>query len=192
MPQFRFSATDKLGKRRSGSVEAANRSEAAELLAMRGLTPITVDSDQVEENLSEPEGAEIDDPVFQGIPEPQTLDDFVVDPAPTAPHPHPEARQATMASTAENTDRSRPIVWLLTALVAMQGMLIVLQMLSLLIWVPISPTQFEYRIESPTDMSLERQLSSWGAAGWEVVFARRAKSSITDEFSYEMILKREK
>lgn len=54
--------------------------------------------------------------------------------------------------------------------------------------------QWEYRIESPSDLSLETRLNSLGSEGWEMVFARRASSG--DEYArtvqYEMIFKRPK
>lgn len=54
--------------------------------------------------------------------------------------------------------------------------------------------QWEYRIESPSDISLETDLAALGSEGWELVFARRASSG--DEYArtvrYEMIFKRPK
>jgi hypothetical protein len=35
-------------------------------------------------------------------------------------------------------------------------------------------------------------MNELGEEGWELVFARRAQDSITDEFSYECIFKRAK
>ena len=50
--------------------------------------------------------------------------------------------------------------------------------------------QWEYTIESPDDLFIEDELERLGAQGWELVFARRATSDITDGVSYEMIFKR--
>lgn len=50
--------------------------------------------------------------------------------------------------------------------------------------------RWEYRIESPNDLLLSGELNELGADGWELVFARRASSSLTDGFAYEMIFKR--
>jgi len=54
-----------------------------------------------------------------------------------------------------------------------------------------SPTQWEYTVESPSDVTLEKTFERLGDRGWELVFARRA----TSEYglaSYEMIFKRPK
>lgn len=49
---------------------------------------------------------------------------------------------------------------------------------------------WEYTIESPSDLQIEEELDRLGAEGWELVAARRATSSISDNVSYEMIFKR--
>ena len=48
---------------------------------------------------------------------------------------------------------------------------------------------WEYRLESPSDLSFESELDKLGRAGWELVFARRATSSY-DGAIYEMIFRR--
>ncbi|QDU39197.1 hypothetical protein Mal4_35340 [Maioricimonas rarisocia] len=56
----------------------------------------------------------------------------------------------------------------------------------------IRPTQrWEYRIESPSDISFSDSMQALGDEGWELVFARRATSSFGGA-SYEMIFKRPK
>jgi hypothetical protein len=54
--------------------------------------------------------------------------------------------------------------------------------------------QWEYRIESPSDILFDKEMKALGDDGWELVFARRASAG--DEYShkvqYEMILKRPK
>jgi hypothetical protein len=56
-------------------------------------------------------------------------------------------------------------------------------------------SKWEYTIESPTDAKLQERLSQLGAAGWELVFARRTSSDAGGSSSsaqYEMIFKRHK
>jgi hypothetical protein len=55
---------------------------------------------------------------------------------------------------------------------------------------PEAQTRWEYRIESPSDYSFTREMNDLGEQGWELVFARRALDSSTDDYSYEVILKR--
>lgn len=50
---------------------------------------------------------------------------------------------------------------------------------------------WEYQIESVPDLSFDETMGELGKEGWELVFARRAKDAITDDFSYECIFKRE-
>ena len=54
--------------------------------------------------------------------------------------------------------------------------------------------KWEYVIASPPDEDLQAKLQALGAAGWEIVSARRATSSDSGggrpSASYEMILKR--
>jgi hypothetical protein len=57
----------------------------------------------------------------------------------------------------------------------------------------VSPPQWEYAIEAPADEELSQRLRFLGAAGWEIVTARRATSqskSGESKAAYEMILKR--
>lgn len=51
---------------------------------------------------------------------------------------------------------------------------------------------WEYQIESVPDLSFAETMDELGSEGWELVFARRAQNSITDDFSYECIFKRKK
>ena len=55
-------------------------------------------------------------------------------------------------------------------------------------------TSYEYKIISPDDLSLEKELDKSGADGWQVVFARRATSGsgYYSTAAYEMILMRKK
>lgn len=53
--------------------------------------------------------------------------------------------------------------------------------------------QWEYTIESPSDLQLAERLLALGREGWEIVSARRATGMTatgSTEASYEMILKR--
>lgn len=50
---------------------------------------------------------------------------------------------------------------------------------------------WEYRIESIPDLTFTENMNNLGDDGWQLVFARRAQDSITDEFSYECIFKKE-
>jgi len=56
----------------------------------------------------------------------------------------------------------------------------------------VQPVGYEYRIESIPDLTFEESMDELGEEGWELVFARRAQNSITDEFSYECIFKKAK
>jgi hypothetical protein len=55
---------------------------------------------------------------------------------------------------------------------------------------PPEPLTFEYQIESIPDLDFTETMNRYGAEGWELVFARRALDSITDDASYECIFKR--
>lgn len=48
---------------------------------------------------------------------------------------------------------------------------------------------WEYRLESPSDFSLDSELDELGEQGWKLVFARRATHS-SGGASYEMIFQR--
>lgn len=50
--------------------------------------------------------------------------------------------------------------------------------------------QWEYLIEAVPDILFEDTMDTYGRDGWELVFARRARSTLTDSFSYEVIFKR--
>ena len=49
---------------------------------------------------------------------------------------------------------------------------------------------WEYQVDSIPDLEFEEKMDELGAEGWELAFARRARNSLTDEFSYEVIFKR--
>ena len=51
---------------------------------------------------------------------------------------------------------------------------------------------WEYMISAPSDINLQDSLDTFGENGWELVTARRATSSRSNEFSYECIFKRRK
>ena len=51
---------------------------------------------------------------------------------------------------------------------------------------------YEYKIDSIPDTSFTETMNQTGNDRWELVFARRAKDSDTDKFSYECIFKRVK
>jgi hypothetical protein len=52
--------------------------------------------------------------------------------------------------------------------------------------------QWEYTIQSISDLSFSSDMNNLGKQGWEMVFARRATSgpSYDTEFNYEAIFKR--
>jgi hypothetical protein len=56
----------------------------------------------------------------------------------------------------------------------------------------VQTVSYEYRIEAVPDLLFDETMNELGEEGWELVFARRAQDSITDEFSYECIFKRAK
>ena len=53
-----------------------------------------------------------------------------------------------------------------------------------------APVQWEYRVEAVPDITFTETMDLYGSDGWELVTARRAQDSVTDEFSYECIFKR--
>jgi hypothetical protein len=55
----------------------------------------------------------------------------------------------------------------------------------------ISRPRYEYRIVSPSDLSLEESMDRYGSEGWKAVSCRRAQDSDTDTMSYECIMLRE-
>lgn len=52
--------------------------------------------------------------------------------------------------------------------------------------------QWEYTVTSPPDAVFTKELNDLGKQGWQLVFARRAIDSLTNEASYEVILQRRK
>jgi hypothetical protein len=52
--------------------------------------------------------------------------------------------------------------------------------------------EYEYKIESVSDLSFTETMNRRGSDGWDLVFARRAKDSGSDDFAYECIFKRVK
>lgn len=52
--------------------------------------------------------------------------------------------------------------------------------------------EYEYKVQSVPDLSFTSSMNAIGADGWELVFARRAQDSTTEDFSYECIFKRVK
>jgi len=51
--------------------------------------------------------------------------------------------------------------------------------------------KWDYKIESPSDINFESAVARMGDQGWELIFARRATSSYGSA-GYEMIFKRQK
>lgn len=51
---------------------------------------------------------------------------------------------------------------------------------------------YEYKIDSVPDLTFTETMNVQGSEGWELVFARRAKESSSDDFTYECIFKRVK
>jgi hypothetical protein len=56
----------------------------------------------------------------------------------------------------------------------------------------VQTVSYEYRIEAIPDLLFDETMNELGEDGWELVVARRAQNSITDEFSYECIFKKVK
>ena len=83
-------------------------------------------------------------------------------------------------------------------LTAAQGtMLLLLILVAFVAWGYLKPAQrWEYKIQSIADEQFTTELNKLGDDGWEMVFARRASSEVSDiakekpKFSYEMIFKR--
>jgi hypothetical protein len=61
-----------------------------------------------------------------------------------------------------------------------------------LIFSKLTKPSYEYQIISPSDLSFEESMNKYGSQGWRTVECRRAKDSISDNFSYECIMIREK
>lgn len=55
-----------------------------------------------------------------------------------------------------------------------------------------SRSRFEYKVFNPPDSMFEDYINSQGAAGWEIISARRATSPHGGSPTYELIMKREK
>ena len=56
----------------------------------------------------------------------------------------------------------------------------------------ITPSKWEYRLETPSDYRFEDTMKDLGDEGWELVNARRATSKYKSGASYEMIFKKKK
>ena len=54
------------------------------------------------------------------------------------------------------------------------------------------PQLWEYKIDSVSDFRFTEAMNAHGEDGWELIFARRARDSITESFSYEVIFKRQR
>lgn len=61
-----------------------------------------------------------------------------------------------------------------------------------LIFNQCSKPRYEYTVASPSDYSFSESMSEYGSAGWKAVSCRRAMDSITDDYSYECIMVRER
>lgn len=105
---------------------------------------------------------------------------------PSAPS-KPEEIAPAKAISKQNAASSRKDIRILIGLVA--GLLVA--QLVELTREGSSTRQWEYTIESPSDTKFDTALNDLGAAGWELIFARRATSEYGSP-SYEMILKRPK
>ena len=53
------------------------------------------------------------------------------------------------------------------------------------------PKQYEYKIEFINDYTWSSEMNAQGRDGWQVVGSRRASSSSTDDYGYEIIFMRE-
>jgi hypothetical protein len=81
---------------------------------------------------------------------------------------------------------------------AVQGtVLLLLILVAFVAWGYLKPAQrWEYKIETVADEQFSTEINKLGDDGWEMVFARRASSEVSDitkekpKFSYEMIFKR--
>lgn len=60
------------------------------------------------------------------------------------------------------------------------------------LFISLKQTSWEYTVTAPSDQALDKELEHLGSAGWEIVFARRATSSVGESARYEMVLKRRK
>ena len=79
------------------------------------------------------------------------------------------------------------------AVILAVGLTLVVGLLALPFFYPTqtqdSPRQrWESRIESVPDLLFTDAMNTQGEDGWELIFARRARDSVTDSFSYEVIL----
>lgn len=99
-----------------------------------------------------------------------------------APPKSTEPRKAPAAAV--SASHLRLVIGLLTALLAAQ--------LFGLTSTKTSTTTWEYKLESPSDITFESEMQRFGSDGWELVFARRATSEYSSTASYEMIFKRPK
>jgi len=55
----------------------------------------------------------------------------------------------------------------------------------------LAPSQYEYKVVSPSDITLSEEMNTEGQNGWQVVSCRRAQDSL-EKFGYECIMVREK
>lgn len=61
-----------------------------------------------------------------------------------------------------------------------------------LIFSQCSKPSYEYTVTSPSDYSFSESMSEYGSEGWKAVSCRRAMDSVTDDYSYECIMVRER
>lgn len=75
------------------------------------------------------------------------------------------------------------------SVLALVGILLVL-LSNAILGQKLQPVVWEYKIESINDLVFSSTMNRLGEDGWDLVFARRAKDSTIDSFSYECIFKR--
>ena len=92
----------------------------------------------------------------------------------------------------ENTDPFEPVQsfyfkdylpWVNTGLIFIIA-------LTLLFGFRASQPSYEYKITTIDDIGFDSEINKFGNDGWEVVFARRALISESDDYAYELIFKR--
>lgn len=99
--------------------------------------------------------------------------------------------------TSQKASPASPVAWLsyLGLTQGLVSMLALLGIFSLMLFNSLAgqKTQtvvWEYKVDSVPDLIFTEYMDNLGEEGWELVTARRANNSITDEFSYECIFKR--
>lgn len=109
-------------------------------------------------------------------------------PAPVAPAPAPPP--PPVAAARKRRQKSQPVSR--TQLALLIALIAALLLFHVVTWVVdrASPTQWEYKVESPSDRVFETEVDRLGAEGWELVTARRVAPDDGPGAKYELIFKR--